>query len=120
MATIRDVARASGVSVATVSRVFNEGVRVSDATRRRVTTAADRLGYWPSGTARSLITNRTHALGVLLPDLHGEFFSEVIRASTWPPAGAGFTCWSRATRPRRRICCPRCARFAGGSTVSSS
>jgi LacI family transcriptional regulator len=79
MATIRDVARASGVSVATVSRVFNENVRVREATRLRVTTAADRLGYWPSGTARSLITSRTHALGVLLPDLHGEFFSEVIR-----------------------------------------
>ena len=79
MATIRDVARASRVSVATVSRVFNESPRVSEATRSRVVKAATRLGYWPNGTARSLITNRTHALGVLLPDLHGEFFSEVIR-----------------------------------------
>jgi LacI family transcriptional regulator len=79
MATIRDVARASRVSVATVSRVFNDHTRVSDVTRRRVVAAANRLGYWPNGTARSLITNRTHALGVLLPDLHGEFFSEVIR-----------------------------------------
>ena len=79
MATIRDVARASRVSVATVSRVFNESPRVSEATRLRVVKAATRLGYWPNGTARSLITNRTHALGVLLPDLHGEFFSEVIR-----------------------------------------
>src|SRR5437773_1020697 len=79
MATIRDVARASRVSVATVSRVFNDHPRVSDATRERVVAAADRLGYWPNGTARSLITNRTHALGVLLPELHGEFFSEVIR-----------------------------------------
>jgi LacI family transcriptional regulator len=79
MATIRDVARASKVSVATVSRVFNDHSRVSDATRLRVVAAANRLGYWPNGTARSLITNRTHALGVLLPDLHGEFFSEVIR-----------------------------------------
>jgi LacI family transcriptional regulator len=79
MVTIRDVARASRVSVATVSRVFNERPRVSEATRLRVVTAASRLGYWPNGTARSLITNRTHAIGVLLPDLHGEFFSEVIR-----------------------------------------
>ena len=79
MATIRDVARASRVSVATVSRVFNESPRVSETTRVRVVKAATRLGYWPNGTARSLITNRTHALGVLLPDLHGEFFSEVIR-----------------------------------------
>jgi LacI family transcriptional regulator len=79
MATIRDVARASKVSVATVSRVFNNHPRVSEATRHRVAVAANRLGYWPNGIARSLITNRTHALGVLLPDLHGEFFSEVIR-----------------------------------------
>jgi LacI family transcriptional regulator len=59
--------------------VFNNHPRVSDETRQRVVTAASRLGYWPNGIARSLITNRTHALGVLLPDLHGEFFSEVIR-----------------------------------------
>ncbi len=79
MATIRDVARVSRVSVATVSRVFNDNPRVSETTRNRVLVAATRLGYWPNGIARSLITNRTHALGVLLPDLHGEFFSEVIR-----------------------------------------
>jgi LacI family transcriptional regulator len=79
MATIRDVARASKVSVATVSRVFNENPRVSESTRLRVVAVASRLGYWPNPTARSLITNRTHAIGVLLPDLHGEFFSEVIR-----------------------------------------
>lgn len=79
MATIRDVARGSRVSVATVSRVFNDSARVSETARKRVLAAATRLGYWPNGTARSLSTNRTHALGVLLPDLHGEFFSEVIR-----------------------------------------
>ena len=79
MATIRDVARASRVSIATVSRVFNDSARVSEATRRRVLAAAERVAYWPNATARSLITNRTHTIGVLLPDLHGEFFSEVIR-----------------------------------------
>jgi LacI family transcriptional regulator len=79
MATIRDVAHASRVSVATVSRVFNDSPRVRESTRRRVVVAASRLGYWPNGTARSLITNRTHAIGVLLPDLHGQFYSEVIR-----------------------------------------
>lgn len=77
-ATIRDVARASNVSIATVSRVFNHSPLVSEETRQRVTAAASRLGYWPNGIARSLITNRTHTLGLLLPDLHGEFFSEVI------------------------------------------
>ncbi|HEY6196381.1 MAG TPA: LacI family DNA-binding transcriptional regulator, partial [Candidatus Eisenbacteria bacterium] len=79
MATIKDVAREAGVSVATVSRVFNDSERVNEETRRRVRAVAERLRFWPNGVARSLITNRTHSIGVLLPDLHGEFFSEVIR-----------------------------------------
>lgn len=79
MATIKDVAREAGVSVATVSRVFNDSERVSEDTRRKVRTVAEKLRFWPNGAARSLITSRTHAIGVLLPDLHGEFFSEVIR-----------------------------------------
>ncbi|OGF16908.1 MAG: hypothetical protein A2W00_10730 [Candidatus Eisenbacteria bacterium RBG_16_71_46] len=79
MATIKDVARDAGVSIATVSRVFNESAAVSSQTRRQVREVATRLNYWPNGVARSLITNRTHAVGVLLPDLHGEFFSEIIR-----------------------------------------
>lgn len=79
MATIKDVAKLAGVSIATVSRVFNEHPLVSQLTRERVHQAAAELHYWPNGVARSLITNRTQALGVLLPDLHGEFFSELIR-----------------------------------------
>ena len=79
MANIKDVAREAGVSVATVSRVFNDSGRVSEETRRRVRSVAEKLRFWPNGVARSLIMNRTHAIGVLLPDLHGEFFSEVIR-----------------------------------------
>jgi LacI family transcriptional regulator len=79
MATIKDVARIAGVSVATVSRVFNDSSLVSEPTRDHVRGIAASLNYWPNGVARSLITNRTHAIGVLLPDLFGEFFSEVIR-----------------------------------------
>lgn len=79
MATIRDVARAAEVSTATVSRVLNGTARVSDATRERVAEAARSLDYWPNGAARSLIQSRTHTIGVLLPDIFGEFFSEVIR-----------------------------------------
>jgi len=79
MANIKDVAREAGVSVATVSRVFNDSGRVNEDTRRRVRAVAEKLRFWPNGVARSLIMSRTHAIGVLLPDLHGEFFSEVIR-----------------------------------------
>lgn len=52
---------------------------MSDATRQRIQRIASRLRYSPNSAARSLITRRTHTIGVLLPDLYGEFFSEVIR-----------------------------------------
>ena len=78
-ATIKHVAREAGVSVATVSRVMNQSTLVAEATRVQVLEVASRLGYVPHGGARSLITNRTNTIGVLLPDLYGEFFSEVIR-----------------------------------------
>jgi len=77
--TIRDVAREAGVSLATVSRALNDAAEVTVDTRQRVREAADRLGYVPHSGARSLITRRTGTLGVLLPDLYGEFFSELIR-----------------------------------------
>lgn len=79
MVTIKDVARLAGVSVATVSRVYNGSGLVRKETRERVQRVAEQLGYSPHGAARSLITSRTLTLGVLLPDLYGEFFSEVIR-----------------------------------------
>jgi LacI family transcriptional regulator len=77
--TIRDVAHRAGVSVTTVSRALNGTGPVSDDVRRRVEAASAELRYLPHGTARSLITRRTDVFGVVLPDLFGEFFSEVIR-----------------------------------------
>lgn len=77
--TIRDVARAAGVSIATVSRVLNDAARVTDDTRDRVRTVVARMGYAPHGGTRSQLLRRTRTLGVLLPDLYGEFFSEFIR-----------------------------------------
>lgn len=79
MVTIKDVAREAGVSVATVSRVLNGSGPVSAQTGARIREVAGRLRYVPHGGARSLITRKTNTLGVLLPDLYGEFFSEVIR-----------------------------------------
>jgi LacI family transcriptional regulator len=77
--TIKDVARMAGVSVATVSRVFNDSGPVNEETRRRIREVASELRYVPNDAARSLITRRTSTFGVLLPDMYGEFFSEVIR-----------------------------------------
>lgn len=78
-ATIRDVAKAAGVSVATVSRAMNGADNVLPETRARILAAAAELRFTPSGAARSLITRRTDTIGALLPDLHGEYFSELIR-----------------------------------------
>lgn len=90
MATIKDVARLAGVSVATVSRVYNDSSLVRADTRERVRVVAQELGYSPHGAARSLITSRTHTIGVLLPDLYGEFFSEVIRGIDQRTRSEGF------------------------------
>ncbi|MBZ5589395.1 MAG: LacI family transcriptional regulator [Acidobacteriia bacterium] len=77
--TIKHVAQEAGVSVATVSRVLNEKGPVRETTRNRIREVAERLRYAPHGAARSLITNKTSTIGVLLPDIYGEFFSELIR-----------------------------------------
>ena len=77
--TIRDVAKQARVSVASVSRALNGHSNMSQATRQRILDAAAALRYVPHASARSLITRRHHAIGALLPDMHGEFFSELIR-----------------------------------------
>jgi LacI family transcriptional regulator len=77
--TIRDVAREARVSVASVSRALNGHTSVTAPTRERIAEIAKRLRYVPHSAARSLITRRTQTIGALLPDLYGEFFSELIR-----------------------------------------
>lgn len=77
--TIKDVAREAQVSVASVSRALNNSASVTLETRQQILAVAKRLNYVPHAMARSLITRRTDTVGALLPDLFGEFFSELIR-----------------------------------------
>ena len=79
--TIRDVARLSGVSPMTVSRVINDSERVSPGTRRRVEQAIAELGYVPSRLARGLSRQRTGTLSVIVPDVANPFFTAVVRAA---------------------------------------
>src|SRR5690606_40353224 len=88
--TIKEVAREAGVSIATVSRVLNNSGPVNEDTKEKILEVARRLRYIPHGAARSLITAKTHTLGVLLPDLYGEFFSEVIRGIDYSARVAGY------------------------------
>lgn len=80
-ATIRDVARASGVHVSTVSRTFSAPHLVNTETRARVLAAAEDLGYRPNRVARALITGRTHNIGLIVADIANPFFPPLIKAA---------------------------------------
>lgn len=88
--TIRDVAKKAGVSVATVSRVFNDSDLVVAKTVDRIRKVARELNYIPSATARSLSIRRTETVGLLLPDMYGDFFSEIIRGADSAARNAGY------------------------------
>jgi LacI family transcriptional regulator, galactose operon repressor len=88
--SIYEVARAAGISVATVSRVLNDKGPVRAETRQRVLDAVERLGYVPHSAARSLSTRRTMSIGVLLPDMHGAFFGEIVRGIDLAARAAGY------------------------------
>jgi LacI family transcriptional regulator len=77
--TMQDVAQEAGVSLMTVSRVINNKDGISEATRRRIQEIIDRLGYRPSDIARSLVTDRTGTIGLVVIDNSNPFFSEIAR-----------------------------------------
>ncbi|MEU1389489.1 MULTISPECIES: LacI family DNA-binding transcriptional regulator [unclassified Nonomuraea] len=79
--TIKDVARACGVHVSTVSRTFSAPHLVNPATRNRVLAAADDLGYRPNRAARALTTGRTFNLGLIVADIANPFFPPLIKAA---------------------------------------
>ena len=82
--TIRELARLSGVSVGTVSRALNGYTDVRPETRERIVRLARELDYTPAAAARTLVTQRSHVIGVFLetgeghPDLQHPFFHEVL------------------------------------------
>ncbi len=86
IANIREIARLSGVSVATVSRVLNDSANVSEDVRERVLGHARRLDYVPSAAARTLVGGRSQLIGVVVntgsghPDLKHPFFQDVLVA----------------------------------------
>ena len=89
-ATIRDVAQRAQLSVATVSRVLNGFENVSEEAREKINAAVKELGYVPHAGARSLSLARTNAIGVVLPALHGEFFSEIVRGMDQVASARGY------------------------------
>lgn len=77
--TIRDVARAAGVSISTVSRALSSPDQVAEETRLRVEDAARTLSYRPNRAARGLITGRTGSIGLVVPDLENPFFGSICK-----------------------------------------
>lgn len=91
--TILDVAKAAGVSGATVSRVVNGDAKVAPGTRRAVQAAIERLGYRHNALARSLVTGRSGVLGVVVPDVAGPLYAQMARGieDVLEPRGMTFT-----------------------------
>lgn len=87
--TIKDIARAAGVSHPTVSRALNDHPAISKATSERIKKLAAEMGYIPNAAARGLKTNRTKALGVIISQIDDPFWSEVLNGvdSVLHPAG---------------------------------
>ncbi len=79
MATMVDVARSAGVSVATVSHVLNDTRPVRPATRQAVLDAIDELGYTPNTLARSLVTSRTRSIGLAVSAISNPYFTEILQ-----------------------------------------
>lgn len=89
--TIRDVARAAGVSIATVSRGLAGSTTVAAATRERVQRAATELGYRPNRAARELVTGRRQSIALVLPDLQNPFYAAVAKGVQRRVGAAGLT-----------------------------
>ena len=74
MATIYEVSKLAGVSLATVSRVINNSGTVRPKTEQKVLAAIAELGYRPNSSAQSLASKRSNSVGILIPELYGPFF----------------------------------------------
>ncbi|MGJ7546674.1 LacI family DNA-binding transcriptional regulator [Variovorax sp. LT1R16] len=91
MATLKDVALKAEVSVTTVSHVVNATRHVSPTVRERVELAIRELGYVPNAMARSLKSNTTSTLGMLIPNCSNPYFAEIVRIVEDRCFGAGYT-----------------------------
>lgn len=97
--SITDVAKLARVSISTVSRVVNNRRElVNEKTRARVESAIRKLGYRPNAFARGLMLRRSEIVGLVLPDLHGDFYSEIIRGANLQARELGYNLVVSSTR----------------------
>lgn len=89
--TIKDIARLSGVSVSTVSRVLNNRPDVSEESRRRVRSVIENESYIPNNTARDLVKTKSDAIGLVVRGISNPFYTDVISAIEKEIENAGYT-----------------------------
>lgn len=89
--TLDDVARAAGVSTATVSRCLNEQQKVSPTTRERVMKVVNDLGYTPNFNARAMAARRTYTIGAIIPTMENAIFARGLQAFQETLHAAGYT-----------------------------
>ena len=90
LATVADIARAAGVSVATVSRVLNSSPKVAQPTRRRVLRVLDELGYAPNNLARNLRARALRVFGLVIPDIRNPVYTALQRGVEDVARASGF------------------------------
>lgn len=76
--TLKEIAKALGISAMTVSRALNNRSNVNEKTRRRVHEKAKSMGYTPNHVAKSLVSRKTRTIGVVIPEISHDFFAKVI------------------------------------------
>ena len=99
--TIRDVARKAGVSVATVSRYINQNTTVSEGLSKRIQQVMDELNYVPLATARHLAMRKTHTIGLLLTNMHNDFFAPLLAGIEGVVSKQGYNLLVATHRPKR-------------------
>jgi DNA-binding LacI/PurR family transcriptional regulator len=96
--TIKDIAKRTGVSHSTVSRALGGNTLISEATTSRIRKAAREMGYQPSAAARSLKTNQTKVIGVIVNSIDDPFFSEILFGIEDAAQSAGYSLFIAASQ----------------------
>ncbi len=107
--TIKDVAKRAGVGIATVSRTLHNSPRLSPETAAKVRKAIEELGYRPNINARSLVSGRSHMLGLVVSDITNPFFPELVKGFEEVALHSGYDVFVASTNydPSRTALCVR-------------
>lgn len=90
MTGIKDIAKAAGVSISTVSYALNGSTKVTEKTRQRIVQIANELNYIPNAAARTLKTRKTHIIGAFLGDYSGSFYGELLKGINLELSNTGY------------------------------